>query len=62
MRDLVVLHDPAEIAAHYLGLWQVNLVRQVGPGGALPALAGTLVLLAGLLRVAVALARRMRCA
>jgi hypothetical protein len=47
---------------HYLGLWQANLVRQVGAGAVLPALLGTLLLLAALLRVVVALTRRMHCA
>jgi hypothetical protein len=44
----------------YLGLWQANLVRRVGAGGALPALLGTLVLLAALLRVALPLKGQLR--
>lgn len=44
----------------YLGLWQANLVRQVGTGGTLPALLGTLVLLAALLWVARPLKRQLR--
>jgi hypothetical protein len=44
----------------YLALWQANLVRQVGAAGALPALLGTLVLLAALLRVAAPLKRQLR--
>jgi len=44
----------------YLGLWQANLVRQVGTGGTLPALLGTLLLLAALLWVARPLKRQLR--
>jgi hypothetical protein len=44
----------------YLGLWQANLVRQVGAGATLPALLGTLLLLAALLWVARPLKRQLR--
>jgi hypothetical protein len=44
----------------YLGLWQANLVRQVGASGTLPAALGTLVLLAALLWVARPLKRQLR--
>jgi hypothetical protein len=44
----------------YLGLWQANLVRRVGASGTLPALLGTLVLLAALLWVARPLKRQLR--
>lgn len=44
----------------YLALWQANLVREVGARGALPALLGTLLMLAALLWVAAALRRQLR--
>ena len=44
----------------YLALWQVNLVRQVGAAGVLPALLGTLVLLAALLWVAAPIKRQLQ--
>ena len=36
----------------YLALWQANAVRKLGPGGLIPAVLGTLVLLAALVAVA----------
>lgn len=44
----------------YLGLWQANLIRRVGAGGTVPALLGTLVLLAALLSAARPLKRQLR--
>lgn len=44
----------------YLALWQANLVREVGTAGVLPALLGTLALLAALLWVAAPLRRQIR--
>lgn len=46
----------------YLAVWQANLVREVGAKGAVPALLGTLLLLAALLAVATPLRRRLRLA
>jgi len=44
----------------YLALWQANAVRRLGPGGLIPAVLGTLVLLALLIVVARPLARDLR--
>lgn len=44
----------------YLAPWQANLVRELGAVAVLPALLGTLVLLAGLLWVAAPLRRQLR--
>jgi hypothetical protein len=44
----------------FLAPWQAGLVREVGTAGALPALLGTLALLAALLRIAAPLRRQMR--
>ena len=44
----------------YLAPWQANLVREVGSDGIVPALLGTLALLAALLRVATPLKRHLR--
>ena len=44
----------------YLAVWQANLVREVGTKGAIPALLGTLVLLAALVLVARPLRRSLR--
>jgi hypothetical protein len=44
----------------YLGLWQAGIVRQLGPWGLLPALLGTLALLAALAAVARPLRSRLR--
>ena len=43
----------------YLSLWQANLVREFGPVGVLPALLGTLALLAALLWIAAPLRRQI---
>jgi hypothetical protein len=44
----------------YLGLWQAGITRRFGPWGLLPALLGTLVLLAALVWVARPLGARLR--
>jgi hypothetical protein len=45
---------------HYLAPWQPNLVRELGTAGVLPAVLGTLALLAALLWIATPLRRQMR--
>ncbi|HEV2786036.1 MAG TPA: hypothetical protein VGV67_06585 [Solirubrobacteraceae bacterium] len=44
----------------YLAIWQANLVREVGAKGAIPALLGTLLMLAALVWVAASLRRSLR--
>ena len=44
----------------YLALWQANAVRRLGPGGLIPAVLGTLVLLAALVAVARPLRHELR--
>jgi len=46
----------------YLAPWQPNLVRELGPAGVLPAVLGTVALLAALLWIASPLTRMMRSA
>jgi hypothetical protein len=62
-RSLDAADDPAARDGdyrRYLALWQANLVRQVGAGGAAGSLLGTLVLLAALLWIAAPLRSRLR--
>jgi len=44
----------------YLALWQANAVRKLGKGGLIPAVLGTLLLLAALIAVARPLVRELR--